>query len=89
MRKIYYEIDEDTGELKPTEDNLVALQEGDIVRRKKQLEYAQIASNAKSDGGSFVWLLFNYGKDLFPGVSAANLTMMRFIFILQIKGESV
>lgn len=78
MRKTYYEIDEGTGELKPTEDNLVALQEGDVVRRKKQIEYAQIASNAKSDGGSFVWLLFNYGKDLFPGVSAANLTRLMY-----------
>ena len=79
MSKIYYELDEDTGEIRPTEDVLVALQEGDIVRRKKQIEYANIVYNSKNDNGNFVWLLFNYGKDLFPNISAANLTRLMYV----------
>lgn len=78
MSKIYYELDEETGELKLTEDILVALNEGDVVRRKKQIEYASIAYNAKNNNGNFVWLLFNYGKDLFPNISAANLTRLMY-----------
>lgn len=78
MSKIYYELDENTGELKLTEDVLVVLNEGDEVRRKKQIEYANIAYNAKNDNGEFVWLLFNYGKDLFPNISAANLTRLMY-----------
>ena len=78
MSKIYYEIDEATGELKQTKDVLVALQEGDVVRRKKQIECASTIYNAKINNGNFVWLLFNYGKDLFPNVSAANLTRLMY-----------
>lgn len=78
MSKIYYELDEETGELRLTEDILVALNEGDVVRRKKQIEYASIAYNAKNNNGNFVWLLFNYGKDLFPNISAANLTRLMY-----------
>lgn len=78
MSKIYYELDEETGELKQTEDILVALQAGDMVRRKKQIEYGKIAYNAKTNNGNFVWLLFNYGKDLFPNISAANLTRLMY-----------
>ena len=78
MSKIYYELDEETGELKLTEDVLVVLNEGDVVRRKKQIEYASIAYNAKNNNGNFVWLLFNYGKDLFPNISAANLTRLMY-----------
>lgn len=78
MSKIYYELDEETGELKLTEDILVALNEGDVVRRKKQIEYASISYNAKNNNGNFVWLLFNYGKDLFPNISAANLTRLMY-----------
>ena len=77
MSKIYYELDEETGELKLSEDILVSLQEGDVVRRKKQIEYARIAYDAKKNG-NFVWLLFNYGKDLFPNISAANLTRLMY-----------
>lgn len=78
MSKIYYELDEETGELRLTEDILVALNEGDVVRRKKQIEYASIVYNAKNNNGNFVWLLFNYGKDLFPNISAANLTRLMY-----------
>lgn len=78
MSKIYYELDEETGELKLTEDVLVVLHEGDVVRRKKQMEYARIAYSAKNSNGNFVWLLFNYGKDLFPNISAANLTRLMY-----------
>ena len=78
MSKIYYELDEETGELKLSEDILVALNEGDVVRRKKQIEYATIAYNAKNNNGNFVWLLFNYGKALFPNISAANLTRLMY-----------
>ena len=78
MSKIYYELDEETGELKLTEDILVALQDGDMVRRKKQIEYSRIIYDAKTNNGNFVWLLFNYGKDLFPNISAANLTRLMY-----------
>lgn len=78
MNKVYYEIDENTGELKPTEDIIVALQEGDVVRRKKQIEYYNMNCCARNDNGNFVWLLFRYGENLFPNISAANLTRLMY-----------
>ena len=41
MSKVYYEIDLDTGEIKPTEDRLVILNEGDRVQRKEQLDFCR------------------------------------------------
>lgn len=78
MSTIYYKLDEDTGELILVENPIVELQEGDEVRRKKQIEYARIDYSAKTSNGNFVWLLFNYGKDLFPNISAANLTRLMY-----------
>ena len=78
MDKIYYEIDQETGELKETTDRLVVLNEGDIVRRKKQLEYYSTVCKAQSDNGNFVWFLFQYGENIFPNVSAANLTRLMY-----------
>ena len=78
MRKIYYEIDEETGELRQTTDVLVALNPGDEVRRKKQIERGKLMYQAKNEHGNFVWLLFNYGQELFPNISAANLTRLMY-----------
>lgn len=78
MKKTYYEIDETTGELKPTEDRLVVLNEGDQVRRKSQIEYARASYNAKNTNGHFVWLLFKYGENLFPNLSSANLARLMY-----------
>ena len=76
MSKIYYELDAETGELKETTDKLVALNEGDRVQRKEQLEYCRTQYQAQEDNGNFVWLLFKYGETLFPDLSAANLTRL-------------
>lgn len=76
MSKIYYELDHDTGEIKPTEDVVVALQEGDVVRRKKQIDHAVMDYRAKNENGAFVWLIFKYGEELFPNISSANLTRL-------------
>ena len=89
MSKIYYELDEETGELRQTEDVLVALQEGDEVRRKKQIEHARITYHAKNENGSFVWLLFNYGKELFPDISDANLTRLMYAATFCNKNGSI
>ena len=78
MSKIYYELDTDTGELKQSDDILVVLHEGDEVRRKKQIEYGKIIHQAKNEHGNFVWVLFNYGQELFPNISAANLTRLMY-----------
>lgn len=78
MSTIYYKLDEGTGELQLVEGAIVELQEGDEVRRKRQLEYGRIAYNAQNNNGNFVWLLFNYGKELFPNISAANLTRLMY-----------
>jgi hypothetical protein len=78
MDKIYYEIDLDTGELKPTTDKIVVLNEGDMVRRKKQLDFYSSFVKAQSDNGNFVWFLFQYGENIFPNVSAANLTRLMY-----------
>ncbi len=73
MSKVYYEIDLDTGEIKPTEDRLVILNEGDRVQRKEQLDFCR---TQYENHGNFVWLLFKYGETLFPNLSAANLTRL-------------
>ena len=78
MSKIYYELDLETGELQPANSRIIALEDGDVVRRKKQIEHATITYHAKNNNGNFVWLLFNYGKDLFPNVSAANITRLMY-----------
>ena len=78
MRKTYYEIDKETGELSPTKDKIVVLQEGDQVRRKTQIEHARISYNTKNENGHFVWLLFRYSEDLFPNLSAANLSRLMY-----------
>ena len=78
MSKIYYELDLETGELLPATSRVIALEDGDVVRRKKQIQHATINYQAKNNNGNFVWLLFNYGKDLFPNVSAANITRLMY-----------
>lgn len=86
MSKTYYELDDDTGELKLVTDNLIALQEGDRIYHKENIELAKIQYAAKNENGSFVWLLFKYGEDLFPNLSAANLT--RLIYAATFCDES-
>ena len=76
MDKQYYEVDENTGELVPTSDVVVVLCEGDQVRRKSQIEYCKATLTSRNDNGNFVWLLFTYGENLFPNISAANLTRL-------------
>ena len=76
MAKIYYELDDDTGELSPVEDVLVPLKHGDRVYHKENIEYAKIQYAAKNDNGNFIWILFKYGEELFPNLSAANLTRL-------------
>ena len=78
MSKRYYEEDLDTGELVPVTDRIVILQDGDEVRRKKQIEHCQRTIRARNDNGNFVWLLFKYRENLFPDVSAANLTRLMY-----------
>lgn len=78
MDKIYYEIDQDTGELRETTDRIVVLNEGDVVRRKKQIDYYSTLCKTQSDNGNFVWFLFQYGENIFPNVSAANLTRLMY-----------
>ena len=73
---IYYELDEETGEIKPTDKILVEVKPGDILRRKAQLEYCR---NNKNNNDEFVWLLFKYGESLFPNISAANLTRLMYV----------
>ena len=76
MAKIYYELDDETGELSPVEDVLVPLKHGDRVYHKENIEYAKIQYSAKNDNGNFIWILFKYGEELFPNLSAANLTRL-------------
>lgn len=78
MSKIYYEVDDKTGEARLVDGVLVELHEGDEVRRKKQIEHGKIIYQAKNEHGNFIWLLFNYGQELFPNISAANLTRLMY-----------
>ena len=78
MDKIYYEIDPETGEIKPTEDIIVKIEHGDRLIRKVQAEHSAIIHKAKNENGRFVWLLFKYGEALFPNLSAANLTRLMY-----------
>lgn len=76
MAKIYYELDDETGELTPVKDVLVPLKHGDRIYHKENIEYAKIQYAAKNDNGNFIWILFKYGEELFPNLSAANLTRL-------------
>lgn len=78
MEKIYYEADPETGELTLVEGTPVFLGQGDQVITKKQSEVARIIKIAKNENGPFVWLLFKYGKDLFPNLSAANFARLMY-----------
>lgn len=78
MSKTYYELDNNTGELKLVEDRLVVLKEGDRIYHKENIELAKIQYTAKNENGNFVWLLFKYGENLFPHLSAANLTRLMY-----------
>ena len=89
MEKQYYEVDSNTGELVPTTDVVVVLHEGDQVRRKSQIEYCQRNLTARNDNGNFVWLLFKYGENLFPNISAANLTRLMYVATFCNKDGSI
>lgn len=89
MSKRYYEEDLDTGELVPVTDRIVVLQDGDEVRRKKQIEHCQRTFKARNDNGNFVWLLFKYRENLFPDVSAANLTRLMYVATFCNKDGSI
>ena len=89
MSKRYYEEDLDTGELVPITDRIVVLQDGDEVRRKKQIEHCQRTFKARNDNGNFVWLLFKYRENLFPDVSAANLTRLMYVATFCNKDGSI
>ena len=89
MSKRYYEEDLNTGELVPVTDRVVVLQSGDEVRRKKQIEHCQRTFKARNDNGNFVWLLFKYRENLFPDVSAANLTRLMYVATFCNKDGSI
>ena len=89
MSKRYYEEDLNTGELVPVTDRVVVLQPGDEVRRKKQIEHCQRTFKARNDNGNFVWLLFKYSENLFPDVSAANLTRLMYVATFCNKDGSI
>ena len=76
MTKIYYELDDETGELSPVKERLIAIKDGDRIYHKENIEYAKIQYAAKNDNGNFIWFLFKYGEELFPNLSAANLTRL-------------
>lgn len=76
MTKIYYELDDETGELSPVKEKLIAIKDGDRIYHKENIEYAKIQYAAKNDNGNFIWFLFKYGEELFPNLSAANLTRL-------------
>lgn len=78
MTNKYYELNEETGEITETNKVLVELHPGDQIRRKNQIDYYSNNNNNKINNGSFVWLLFKYGEDLFPNISPANLTRLMY-----------
>lgn len=89
LTKPYYERDEKTGELVPTTDTIVVLNEGDRIMRKKQIEYCRNTMRARNDNGVFVLLLFKYGEKLFPNISAANLTRLMYVATFCNKDNSI
>lgn len=75
--KKYGVINFETGEI--VEDaRLALLQDGDVVLRKRQLDYAAKKKARYEHSESFIWILFEYGKPLVPNVSRANLTRLIF-----------
>lgn len=80
MQKQYYEIDQDTGEIFPTEDTVVAMQPGDRIYTKKQIDYCKEQVARKQDRTPFVWILFKYGEELFKDLNLSRANLTRLIY---------
>ena len=78
INNTYYEMDEETGEIAETNKVLIELRPGDYVRRKTQNDYYKNMIANQNDNGKFVWLVFQYGENLFPNISSANLTRLMY-----------
>lgn len=68
-RDLYY-IDTETGEIEPFVGTVITEEQRKIIhaKRTKQIQY--------NDGPTFIWVMFRYGDQIFPGMQSANLTRL-------------
>lgn len=68
-RDLYY-IDTETREIEPFVGTVITEEQRQIIHAKKvrQIQY--------NDGPTFIWAMFRYGDQIFPGMQSANLTRL-------------
>ena len=78
---IIYGINEETGEVEESPSNIVALNPGDCVIRKKQLERIIHKYNRTKRKAAFTWVKFHYNKPYMPDLAPANLTRLMVLIV--------
>lgn len=78
---IIYATNEETGELEESPSNIVALNPGDRVIRKNQLERIIQKYNRTKRKLAFTWVKFNYNKPYMPDLAPANLTRLMVLIV--------
>lgn len=70
MSKELYYIDTETGEIEPFVGTAIADKQREAITNNymRNMQYA--------DGPAFIWIMFRYGEQLFPGMQPANLTRL-------------
>lgn len=70
MSKELYYIDTETGEIEPFVGAVIA------DKQRKAIANNYIRNEQYADGPVFIWIMFRYGEQLFPGMQSANLTRL-------------
>ena len=73
MAKYRFELDDETGEVTELFGRFIS------EDQDKAIQYKKSKKESEDSQGEFVWLLFNYCKELFPDISKQSITRLFYV----------